>query len=248
MARVFERGLTSRRAIVLPVQRWNAADERTRWRSEKWTRGAASCSCAGRHPGRLPPAARLAALCAAGRLSRYVVRSRSDRAARRAATRSAAAAAAPAPRSRHRGQTQAANAGAHCADGRTARRRAVRVHAAGRAARGLSRTGRGGRGDRRRARTAGADRGLSAAGRSAHERHQGHARSRRDRGQHPSGAELARGVDITHRPLRGGAAVAARRRQVHDRRPAHRHRRRQSRRGRRRDAGRQSRSCAGPIC
>ena len=42
-----------------------------------------------------------------------------------------------------------------------------------------------------------------------------------------------------HRGLRGGAAVAARRRQVHDRRPPLRHRRRQPCRGRRRHAGRQ---------
>ena len=53
---------------------------------------------------------------------------------------------------------------------------------------------------------------------------------------HPA-ANLAR-VRSTSRStrLRGGAAVPARRRQVHDRRPPHRHRRRQPCRGRRRDA------------
>ena len=90
-----------------------------------------------------------------------------------------------------------------------------------------------------RAQPAGAHRRLSAAARSAPRRHQGHARSRRHRGQRPSGRELARSVDITRDALRGGAPDPARHRQVHDRRPAHRHRRRQSRRARRRDAGRQ---------
>ena len=46
-------------------------------------------------------------------------------------------------------------------------------------------------------------------------------------------------VANTHGALRGGAAGAARRRQVHDRRQARRHRRRQPRRGRRGDAARQ---------
>ena len=46
-------------------------------------------------------------------------------------------------------------------------------------------------------------------------------------------------VDDHRGDLRGGAPVAARRRQVHDRRPPHRHRRRQPCRGRRRDAERQ---------
>ena len=44
----------------------------------------------------------------------------------------------------------------------------------------------------RETRAAGAYRRLSAAARSAPQRHQGDARSRRDRGQHPSGRQLAR--------------------------------------------------------
>ena len=57
-----------------------------------------------------------------------------------------------------------------------------------------------------RARPAGPYRRLSAAARSAPQRHQGHARSRRDRGQHPSRRELARGGRHHHGALRGGAA------------------------------------------
>ena len=64
---------------------------------------------------------------------------------------------------------------------------------------------------------------------------------------HPA-ASWREAVDITRSALRGGAARAARHRQVHDRRPPHRHRRRQPRRARRRDARRTARSCAGPIC
>ncbi len=98
------------------------------------------------------------------------------------------------------------------------------------------------------ARPAGPHRRLRAAGRSAARRHQGDARSRRDRGQHPSGRRAGASGRAHARALRGGAALPARRRQVHDRRPAHRHRRRQSRRGRRRAPSPTARSCAGPTC
>ncbi len=81
-----------------------------------------------------------------------------------------------------------AEAGPHRARGRAARRLALRVHAAGREARGLSRASRRGRGDRRRAQPAGPRRRLSAAARSAHQHRQGDAGSRRHRGQHPAGA------------------------------------------------------------
>ena len=70
--------------------------------------------------------------------------------------------------------------------------------------------------------------------------HQGHARSRRDRGQHPSGGTTGTNcVEHHDGALRGRAPGAARHREVHARRPPHRHRRRQPRRARRRDAGRQ---------
>ncbi len=128
---------------------------------------------------------------------------------------------------------------AHRAVGRAARRRALRLHAAGR------RRSRTIWNCSPRSRTTARARnmpvrieGYPPPLRSAHRRHQGDARPRRDRGQHPSRRSPgAQAVDDHDRALRGGAPVAARRRQVHDRRPPHRHRRRQSRRARRRDAG-----------
>ena len=80
--------------------------------------------------------------------------------------------------------------GAHRAFGRAARRPALRLHAAGRGAGGLSRTDRGGRECGEGDRPAGPYRGLRAAARSAPQRHPRRARSRRHRGQHPSGLEL----------------------------------------------------------
>ena len=85
--------------------------------------------------------------------------------------------------------------------------------------------------------------------RSAHQRHQGHARPGRHRGQYPArratGPKRSR---ITDGALRGGAPVASRHREIPARRPPHRHRRRQSHRGRRRDRRPTARSCAGPTC
>ena len=72
------------------------------------------------------------------------------------------------------------------------------------------------------------------------QRDQGHARSRRDRGQHPPGAQLGRAASRSPTALyEERASDAARHREVHARRPPHRHRRRQPRRPRRRHAGRQ---------
>ena len=64
-------------------------------------------------------------------------------------------------------------------------------------------------------RPTGARRGLPAAARPAAERHQGDARPRRDRGQHPAGRELARGgrdyaERSTRKPvLRGSAPTSS---------------------------------------
>ena len=86
---------------------------------------------------------------------------------------------------------------------------------------------------------AGAPRRLPAARRSAPRPLRGHARSRRDRGQHPSGRRLGRAQAPRAHALRGGAPGAARHREVHARRAPHRHRRRQPRDARRADGGRQ---------
>ena len=89
-----------------------------------------------------------------------------------------------------------------------------------------------------RARYAGPARGLPAAvdPRSPASRSR---RSRRHRGQRPAGAQLGRARRAHDDALRGGAAVAARHREVHARRPPHRHRRRQPLRARRTDGRRQ---------
>ena len=97
-------------------------------------------------------------------------------------------------------------------------------------------------------RPAGAYRRLSAAARSAPQCHQGHARSRRHRGQYPSGRRTGAKRSRSPRRSTRTRAVAARHREVHARRPPYRHRRRQSRRARRRQRRRSARSCAGPIC
>ncbi len=216
----------------------------------------ASLPRAGRQPGGLPPAARGPALRAAVAVSLREHR-RPDRAARRTAGVRARASrpgrgAGPRPaghpgrRRRHAaaGARGAAGGGpqrrrAHRAVGRAARRAAVRVHAAGRAGRGLPRTGRRGRGHREGDGPAGAHRRLRPAARPAAERDPGRARSRGDRGQRAPGPLLGGRGRHHHRGLRGGAPDPARRRQVHDRRQARRHRRRQPRRGRRRDHARQ---------
>ena len=70
-----------------------------------------------------------------------------------------------------------------------------------------------------RAQPAGARRRLRAAARSAARPYQGDAGSRRHRGEHPSGGVVARSRRHHALPLRGGASVPARHRQVHDRRP-----------------------------
>ena len=93
--------------------------------------------------------------------------------------------------------------------------------------------------DRGCARSAGSRRRLCAAARSAAQCAEGDARSRRHRGQHPAGDVVARGRRDHAGGLRGRPSLAARHRQIHDRRPPHRHRRRQSRRARRPEPGRQ---------
>ncbi len=99
---------------------------------------------------------------------------------------------------------------AHRAVRRAARRRALRLHAAGRDARGLPRARRRGRSDGARR---SACRVLLEGYPPPHDprlQHVSrHARPRRDRGQHPAGAELGRARRADDDALRGGAPVAA---------------------------------------
>ena len=179
----------------------------------------------GRFAARLPPAAAIAALCRAGRLSasrcrpirspnarRCPIRASPIRSALRYPRHRAAKTPSPplAPETLVLQQPAAVarrprreHAGAHGAGRRSARRPPVRVHAAGRDAQRLSRTARGRRSDRGRTRPAGPRRRLCAAARSAAQRPQGDARPRRHRGQHSSGGVVARsGRDHARRSTR----------------------------------------------
>ena len=139
---------------VLPVQRWQAKADGIRWRQREMEdppRRAASRP--GRQPGRLPPAAGRPALCSAVRLSPMSSKPiRPSRAGRcristtresaRQRVASFAAAEAASPGARRAAARRDRRRRPHRGDGRAARRASLRLPAAGRAARGLSRAGR----------------------------------------------------------------------------------------------------------
>ncbi len=250
MVRTFERGLSQPSGFVLPIQRWNARGARPALEKRAAGNcGAASCFLS---PGDSPVGLRLPlgsaalacrriglSLCPSAGPDRAATAAADARRARQmhydAAGRSADADAGPPDP--HRQQATSSGAvrtalsieprdGVLCVFMPPVERLEdyLELIAA------IERT-------RARDRRTGSYRRLSAAVRSAHRRDQGDARSRRDRGQHSSGRRTGgRRSTTTTAILRRRAAVAARHRQVHARRPACRHRRRQSCGARRRDA------------
>ena len=245
LARLLQQGAGRPAGFVLPLRAVERA-EGVLWETQPVARSPRASLCARRRLAARPaPPARLAARSAAGRGGRRAAH-RSVRAPRRAAgigyrSRNCGAREGEARGGREgRRQDRALR--------RSARRPPPRVHAAAGPPRRLRCAARGGRAGRCVAGLCGRDRGLHAAARSAAQGPERDAGPGRDRGQHPSRLDVERARRNNRDALRGGAAVAARHREVHARRPPHRHRRRQSR-----DAGRAprrptARSCAAPIC
>ena len=165
-----------------------------------------SVSDAGRFPARAAAADRLVAAHSRGGISLHRRAGSAGAARGVAGVSTQTAPAESAPHQQVQEQQTAERRRAHRDVDRDPRRHAVRLHAAGGEAGGLSGAGHGGGGDRRGNADAGACRGLSAAVRPARRGDQGDARSRRDRDQHPAGDKLARGGRYHLRPLRGRGA------------------------------------------
>ena len=211
--RVFEHGLDKPASYVLPVQVWQSPDRGRRWVTERWgTRRGKLFLMPGDSPaGFRLPLGSLAALPAVDyphvlprdplgeapplpERAVLIQQRKPSRCGRRLC---------PPPS----GPQRDLRLGAHRAGHRAARRASVRVHAAASRMRSTI-----------AALIAAIEEAAAAAKlpvhiegyspprRSAHQRHQGDARPRRHRGQHPSGDELGRGRQHHHRPLRGGAA------------------------------------------
>ena len=204
MARVFDEGLNKPRGFVLPIQHADAEAQGSikGWMSERWQLRRGHLFLI---PGDSPLGLRLPMSSlphVPPEEYPYVVEQDPMEPRLELAVEDKDAAAGGVPRKLAREAETKAQAGAHGDIGRNPRRRIVRLHAAGGEGRRLSRTDRGGGGDRRGNADPGSCRGLRAALRSAHRSHQGDARSRRHRDQRPAGAKLARGRRHHLRPVR----------------------------------------------
>ena len=204
MVRTFDRGLSRPTGFVLPVQRWNA-EAKPAWRSERWPLRRGKLFLV---PGDSPVGLRLPMKTLPHvKPSDYPFVHEQDPMDPRGELPEPMQFRQVAPCADRRGTADAKRTvrrrrrGAHRLDHRAARRRAVRLHAADAETRRLSRIARHGRGDRARAKRSDPHRGLYAAVRPAHRLHQGDARSRRHRGQYPSGRVVAPGGGDDDRAL-----------------------------------------------
>jgi uncharacterized protein (DUF2126 family) len=191
MARVFDEGLNKPKGFVLPIQR--AGADASSWMSERWQlrRGHLFLIPGDSPLGlRLPmaslphvPPEEFPYLVEQDPMEPRLELAEEDK---EAAAGGVPARLAEKPKPKPKPVRTAASV-------EIRERRAVRLHAAGREGRRLSRTDRGSGSDRRGTAAPGSCRRLWAALRSAHRGDQGDARSRRDRNQRPAGAKLARG-------------------------------------------------------
>ncbi len=163
MARVFNSGLNTPRGFVLPIQRWNAdaSQSSSRWKSERWKlrRGNLFLTPGDSPLGLRLPIASLPHIPADD--YPYIVEQDPLEPREELPVYDAAPAEA-APHQEVHEQQLTGRRRAHRDVDRDPRRRAVRLHAAGGEARGLSGTGRGGGGDRRGDASSSSRRGLSA--------------------------------------------------------------------------------------